>query len=80
MRDEVAGEIGKELFTKIYEKFGIKFHFVGMENTSKISSFINKNTKKSDIILISVTADYLKMIAQDLKLLNKKYFFIVLLI
>ena len=33
------------LFTKIYEKFGIKFHFVGMENTSKISSFINKNTK-----------------------------------
>ena len=33
------------LFTKIFEKFGIKFHFVGMENTIKISSIINKNTK-----------------------------------
>ena len=33
------------LFTKIYEDFGIKFHFVGMENTSNIESFVNKNTK-----------------------------------
>jgi cystathionine beta-lyase len=33
------------LFTKIFEGFGIKFHFIGMENTSKIEDYINKNTK-----------------------------------
>ena len=33
------------LFTKIYEAFGIKFHFIGMENASKIEMYINKNTK-----------------------------------
>ena len=33
------------LFTKIYEAFGIKFHFIGMENASKIKMYINKNTK-----------------------------------
>ena len=33
------------LFTKIYEDFGIKFQFIGMENVSNIESFINKNTK-----------------------------------
>lgn len=33
------------LFTKIYEDFGIKFHFIGMENASNIQSYINKNTK-----------------------------------
>lgn len=33
------------LFTKVFEGFGIKFHFVGMENPSKITSYINKNTK-----------------------------------
>lgn len=33
------------LFTKIYESFGIKFHFIGMENASKIEMYINKNTK-----------------------------------
>lgn len=33
------------LFTKIFEDFGIKFHFVGMENASKMESYINKNTK-----------------------------------
>ena len=33
------------LFTKIYEDFGIKFHFIGMENTSNIEAYINKNTK-----------------------------------
>jgi len=33
------------LFTKIYEDFGVKFHFIGMENTSNIEAFINKNTK-----------------------------------
>ncbi len=33
------------LFTKIFEGFGIKFHFVGMENISEIESHVNKNTK-----------------------------------
>lgn len=33
------------LFTSIFKKFGIKFHFVGMENASNIENFINENTK-----------------------------------
>ena len=33
------------LFTKIYEDFGIKFHFIGMENAANIERFINDKTK-----------------------------------
>jgi len=33
------------LFTKIYEDFGVKFHFIGMENADKVASYINQNTK-----------------------------------
>jgi cystathionine beta-lyase/cystathionine gamma-synthase len=33
------------LFTKIYESFGVKFHFIGMENASKIEEYVNENTK-----------------------------------
>ncbi len=33
------------LFTKIFEGFGIKFHFVGMEDAAKIEEYINDNTK-----------------------------------
>lgn len=33
------------LFTKIFEKFGIKFHFVGMSDVSAIEEKINSNTK-----------------------------------
>ncbi len=33
------------LFTKIYEDFGIKFHFIGMENAAKIEDYINDKTK-----------------------------------
>ncbi|MDX1829559.1 MAG: cystathionine gamma-synthase [Lutibacter sp.] len=33
------------IFTKIFEDFGIKFHFIGMENATKIGDFINKKTK-----------------------------------
>ncbi|MEX2350123.1 MAG: cystathionine gamma-synthase [Flavobacteriaceae bacterium] len=33
------------LFTKIFEKFGIKFHFIGMQDASKIKDYINENTK-----------------------------------
>ena len=34
------------LFSKIYEKFGIKFHYINMhENPANIESFVNTNTK-----------------------------------
>jgi len=33
------------LFTKIFEKFGIKFHFVDMSDVANISQLINSNTK-----------------------------------
>ncbi len=33
------------LFTKIFEGFGIKFHFIGMQNADKIEEYINDNTK-----------------------------------
>lgn len=33
------------LFTSIYKKFGIKFHFIGMENAHAIENYINNNTK-----------------------------------
>ena len=33
------------LFSQIFEKFGIKFHFVGMEHARDIESYINENTK-----------------------------------
>ncbi|PNQ74923.1 cystathionine gamma-synthase [Hanstruepera neustonica] len=33
------------LFTSIFKKFGIKFHFVGMENAHNIENYINSNTK-----------------------------------
>jgi cystathionine beta-lyase/cystathionine gamma-synthase len=33
------------LFSKIYEKFGIKFHYVNMQDAQNISAYITKNTK-----------------------------------
>ena len=33
------------LFTKIYEDFGIKFHFIGMENAEHIEEYITPDTK-----------------------------------
>jgi len=33
------------LFTKIFEDFGIKFHFIGMHNASNIENYVNANTK-----------------------------------
>ncbi|TGV00690.1 cystathionine gamma-synthase [Flavivirga rizhaonensis] len=33
------------LFTKIFQDFGIKFHFIGMEEASNIEAYINTNTK-----------------------------------
>ncbi|BAV09842.1 cystathionine beta-lyase [Filimonas lacunae] len=33
------------LFTKVFEKFGIKFHYVNMQQADNIVPFINSNTK-----------------------------------
>ncbi|WP_299216890.1 cystathionine gamma-synthase [uncultured Dokdonia sp.] len=33
------------LFTKIFEGFGITFHFIGMENANNIEAYITKKTK-----------------------------------
>jgi cystathionine beta-lyase len=33
------------LFKHVFEKFGIKFHFVGMESVSNVEAQINENTK-----------------------------------
>ncbi len=33
------------LFTKIFEGFGIKFHFAGMENTDRMETYVNNKTK-----------------------------------
>src|SRR5689334_4114653 len=33
------------LFTKVFEKFGIKFHYVNMQQADNLKPFINKNTK-----------------------------------
>ncbi|WP_255420164.1 MULTISPECIES: cystathionine gamma-synthase [Aquimarina] len=33
------------LFTKIFEGFGIKFHFIGMKNSGNVEKYINEKTK-----------------------------------
>ena len=33
------------IFTKIFQNFGIKFHFIGMENSSIIEKYVTPNTK-----------------------------------
>lgn len=33
------------LFTSIFESFGIKFHFIDLDNTSKVKALINEHTK-----------------------------------
>ncbi|HEA29774.1 MAG TPA: cystathionine gamma-synthase [Leeuwenhoekiella sp.] len=33
------------LFTQIFEDFGLKFHFVGMQDAAKIQDHVNENTK-----------------------------------
>ena len=33
------------IFTKVFENYGIKFHFTGMKNSEEIEPLINKNTK-----------------------------------
>ena len=33
------------IFTKIFEEYGIKFHFIGMGDEKNVESYINQNTK-----------------------------------
>jgi cystathionine gamma-lyase len=33
------------LFTKIFEKLGIRFHFIDMQDAAKVRSYVNANTK-----------------------------------
>ena len=33
------------LYTKIFAKYGIKFHFIGMESLEKVAEYINEKTK-----------------------------------
>lgn len=33
------------LFTKIFEKYGIKFHFINMQDANEVSKYINEKTK-----------------------------------
>ncbi|MBT8255608.1 MAG: cystathionine gamma-synthase [Bacteroidia bacterium] len=33
------------LFTKVFEGFGIKFHFIGMENAHRVEEYVNERTK-----------------------------------
>ena len=33
------------LFSKVFERFGIKFHYVNMQDTANITAVINPNTK-----------------------------------
>jgi len=33
------------IFTKVFSKYGIKFHFVNMEDISQVEALINKNTR-----------------------------------
>lgn len=33
------------IFTKVFERYGIKFHFISMENPQEIEKFVNGNTK-----------------------------------
>ncbi|KAA3623755.1 MAG: cystathionine gamma-synthase [Flavobacterium sp.] len=33
------------LFTKVFEQFGVKFHFIGMENAAQVENYVNDNTR-----------------------------------
>src|SRR5215210_3274595 len=33
------------LFSKVFERFGIKFHYVNMQDVNNLSTYINANTK-----------------------------------
>jgi len=33
------------MFTKVFQKYGLKFHFINMQNADEVSKYINTNTK-----------------------------------
>jgi cystathionine beta-lyase/cystathionine gamma-synthase len=33
------------MFTKIFQKYGLKFHFINMQDANEVSKYVNKNTK-----------------------------------
>ncbi len=33
------------LFTRVFEKYGLKFHFINMQDADKVKNYINSNTK-----------------------------------
>ncbi|MCF6348467.1 MAG: cystathionine gamma-synthase [Flavobacteriaceae bacterium] len=55
------------MFTKMFEKYGLKFHFVNMENPKNIEPFINGNTK---IIWLETPTNPLMKIA-DIEAISK---------
>jgi len=56
------------------EDFDLKKWWNFLMSSKYSSGSISKNTKDADIILISVTADYLKMIADDLMNVKKQFY------
>ena len=57
------------LFTKIFEGFGIKFHFVGMGDVNEITNAINKKTK---LIWVETPTNPMMNVV-DIKASRKKY-------
>ena len=59
------------MFTRIYQEFGIKFHFIDMTNLEKLQSLINENTKL--IWVETPTNPLMKLadIAEIVKITNK---------
>ena len=33
------------MFTKVFQKYGLKFHFINMQDANEVAGYINKNTK-----------------------------------
>src|ERR1039458_8438768 len=33
------------IFTKVFQKYGLKFHFINMQDANEVSKYINKNTR-----------------------------------
>lgn len=60
------------LFTKVFENFGVKFHFISMENTEDIEKYINQKTKL--IWLETPTNPMLNIIdIKSVSILSKKH-------
>ena len=64
------GSIRNHLKTKLDIKLWWKY--LGESKYSR--GFIHENTTKHDLILLSLTSDYLKMVSDDLKQINKQFY------